>query len=211
MFVTGCGADQNPIPRRRLDLAVIYGKQLAESVARVLAGPLRSVEGPLRTSYEEIELAFAPLPSKAAIEQDTKSTNVYIARRAKHLLEVIATRGHLDPVYPYPVEAWRLDDLTWIFLGGEVVVDYSLRIKRNLGSSHTWISAYCNDVMAYIPSQRVLKEGGYEGATSMIYYGQPTVWSDRVEEAIIEAVGKVVRAVSPEHPADSAGARPADR
>jgi hypothetical protein len=211
MFVAGCGGDQNPIPRRRLDLAAQYGKQLAESVARVLEGPLRPIEGPLRTSYEEIALAFAPLPSKAEIERDTQSKNFYIASRARHLLEILTTRGHLEPVYPYPVEAWRLDDLTWIFLGGEVVVDYSLRIKRNLGWSRTWVSAYCNDVMAYIPSQRVLKEGGYEGATAMIYYGQPTVWSDRVEEAIIAAVGTLTRAVSPEPPADSAGGRPADR
>jgi hypothetical protein len=64
--------------------------------------------------------------------------------------------------------------------------------------------------MAYIPSQRVLKKGGCEGATAMIYYGQPTVWSDRVEDAIIEAVGRLTRAISPEHPADPAGARPAD-
>ena len=91
-----------------------------------------------------------------------------------------------------PVEVWKLDGLTWIFLGGEVVVDYSLRIKRNLGSSHTWVSAYCNDVMAYIPSKRVLNEGGYEGATAMIYYGQPSPWSEQVEEAIIDAIVRLI-------------------
>jgi hypothetical protein len=89
--------------------------------------------------------------------------------------------------------AWRLGDLTWIFLGGEVVVDYSLRLKRNLGTSNTWVSSYCNDVMAYIPSLRVLKEGGYEGDRSMIYYGQPTTWSDRVEDEIVAAIRRIVR------------------
>jgi hypothetical protein len=78
---------------------------------------------------------------------------------------------------------------------GEVVVDYSLRLKRNLGSSGTWVSSYCNDVMAYIPSLRVLKEGGYEGATAMIYYGQPAPWSTAVEEQIITAVALGVKAV----------------
>ena len=47
--------------------------------------------------------------------------------------------------------------------------------------------------MAYIPSLRVLKEGGYEGATSMVYYGQPTVWSPRIEELIVESVHKLAR------------------
>jgi hypothetical protein len=83
----------------------------------------------------------------------------------------------------------------WILLGGEVVVDYSLRLKRNLGSSRTWVSGYCNDVMAYIPSLRVLKEGGYEGATAMIYYGLPGSWSERVEEQIVGAVRKSVAEV----------------
>ena len=99
------------------------------------------------------------------------------------------------------MQAWGLDDLSWVFLGGEATVDYALRIKRNAGSSHTWVSAYCNDVMAYIPSLRVLKEGGYEGATSMIYYGQPTVWSERVEEEVIAGVSRVLGAIAPDETA----------
>jgi hypothetical protein len=149
-------------------------------------------------------LAFASLPTREQIERDARSSDFYIASRARHLLETIQTRGQLDGAYPYPIEVWKLDGLTWIFLGGEVVVDYSLRIKRNHGSSHTWVSAYCNDVMAYIPSRRVLKEGGYEGATAMIYYGQPTVWSDQVEDSIIDSIARLLHAVNPENPAGSA-------
>jgi hypothetical protein len=192
MFVAGCGGDQNPIPRRAIDLARTYGLQLADSVGRVIDASMRPIGGPLRSAYEEIDLAFGPLPTREHIERDARSSDFFIASRAKHLLEVISSRGQLSQTYPYPVQAWVVDDLTWIFLGGEVTVDYSLRIKRNLGSSHTWVAAYCNDVMAYIPSLRVLKEGGYEGATAMIYYGQPTAWSPRVEEDVIAAVSRVV-------------------
>jgi hypothetical protein len=195
MFVAGCGGDQNPIPRQSLQLAERYGKQLAGDVETVLAGPMRPIERGISTAYEEVSLAFAAIPTREQIEKDTHDANFYIASRARHLLDVIASRGGLEPTYPYPVEAWKLDGLTWIFLGGEVVVDYSLRIKRSLGSSRTWVSAYCNDVMAYIPSKRVLTEGGYEGATAMIYYGQPSPWADSVEEAIIEVVGRTTRAV----------------
>jgi neutral ceramidase len=199
MFVAGCGADQNPIPRRSLELAIEYGKELALSVERVLTGPMSTIAAPIATSYEEVPLAFDTLPDKREIERDCKSDNFYIASRARHLLEVIKSRGALERSYPYPVQAWRLDELRWIFLGGEVVVDYSLRLKRNLGATRTWVSSYCNDVMAYIPSKRVLKEGGYEGATAMIYYGQPTVWSDRVEETIIAAVARRLEAVDRDH------------
>ena len=116
-------------------------------------------------------------------------------RRARLLLETINQRGELEPAYPYPVQVWKLGELTWVFLGGEVVVDYSLRVKRNLGSSHVWVSAYCNDVMAYIPSLRVLKEGGYEGGGAMVYYGLPTVWGTKVEEIIVGAAHEQVKKV----------------
>ena len=197
MFVAGCGGDQNPIPRRTVALAEAYGRQLADSVGRVVDAPMRPIEGPLSSAYQEIDLAFGPLPDRPRIEKDASSSDFFIASRAKELLRKIEVQGKLAQDYPYPVQVWRLDDLSWVFLGGEVTVDYSLRIKRNAGSSHTWVSAYCNDVMAYIPSQRVLKEGGYEGATSMIYYGLPTVWSDRVEEDIIAAVTRLLGVVAP--------------
>ena len=76
-----------------------------------------------------------------------------------------------------------------MILGGEVVVDYALRLKHEIDGP-VWIASYSNDVMAYIPSRRVLGEGGYEGATSMIYYGLPTSWSPTIENAI---VGEVLR------------------
>jgi hypothetical protein len=192
MFVAGCGADQNPLPRRTLELAANYGNQLATAVQRVLGGPMQTISGPLATAYTEIDLAFDTLPTREKLQEEANSRQLALANRAKTLLKVLDSQGRLSPSYPYPVEVWRLGDLTWVFLGGEVVVDYSLRIKRNLGSSHTWVSSYCNDVCAYIPSLRVLKEGGYEGATSMVVYGQPTTWSPRVEEQIVDAVKRMV-------------------
>jgi hypothetical protein len=188
MFVAGCGADQNPLPRRTVELAEQYGGQLADAVRRVLEGSLRPITAPLVSAYEEINLPFGKMPTRAEVEAEARSTNFSTASRARKLLAILDKEGSFAPTYPYPVQVWRLGELTWIFLGGEVVVDYSLRLKGNLGSSHTWVSAYCNDVMAYIPSLRVLREGGYEGATSMVPYGQPTAWGEAVEEDIVASV-----------------------
>jgi hypothetical protein len=74
-----------------------------------------------------------------------------------------------------------------------VVVDYSLRLKKELGAERTWVAAYTNDVMAYIPSLRVLNEGGYEGGGAMVYYGLPTVWGPEVEETIVKGVHELAR------------------
>jgi hypothetical protein len=97
--------------------------------------------------------------------------------------------GKIPDHYPhYPVQVWRFgDQLTWVALGGEVVIDYNLRLKKEIGGT-VWITGYANDVLAYIPSERVLKEGGYEGDSSQIYYGHPTKWAPGLEDLI---VGKV--------------------
>ena len=94
------------------------------------------------------------------------------------------------------MQVWRLgDDLTWIFLGGEVVVDYSLRLKAELGPGKTWVASYANDVMAYIPSRRVLGEGGYEGGDARFPYGNPAAWDSKVEEQIVSKVHELAAKV----------------
>lgn len=192
LFWAGCGADQNPLPRRSLALARKYGQELAQSVEAVLKAPMTPIPGKLQAHYSEIDLPFADLPSREKLAQDMLDTNKFIASRAKLLMHDLATRGPLKAAYPYPIQTWRLgDDLTWLALGGEVVVDYSLRLKKDLGP--LWCTAYANDVMAYIPSRRVLKEGGYEGAANMIYYGQPASWNPRIEDLIVDEATRQIR------------------
>ena len=187
LFFAGCGADQNPLPRRTVALAEGYGKQLAEAVDQVIRAPMSPLTPIVKTTYSCIDLPFGDLPTREKIVQDTMSKNPYIVSRAKMLLLEIEKTGTLKKTYPYPVQSWRLgDDLTWIALGGEVVVDYSVRLKKELGK--VWVAGYANDVMAYIPSLKVLKEGGYEGETAMIYYGLPSAWGPRVEELIVGEV-----------------------
>jgi hypothetical protein len=198
LFAAGCGADSNPLPRGKVEQAIEYGKQLADATARVVNYGLKPLEGEsIAFAFEEIPLKLAKIPTRDDLEKELKDQNVYIAARAKILKDRLEKEGKLSPTYPYPLQVWRLgNDIDWLFMGGEVVADYSLRFKRSNGSSRTWVTAYCNDVCAYIPSLRVLKEGGYEGATSMIYYGQPSPWAELVEEDIAAAVTRLIGQVS---------------
>jgi Neutral/alkaline non-lysosomal ceramidase, N-terminal len=189
LFWAGCGADQNPIPRRKSELAEKYGTMLGAAVNDLLAKPLTPIEPKLTTSYAEIPLALAKLPTRDELVTQSSSTNKYEAMRARMLLEEIDAGRPLSPTYPYPVEFWRLgNDLAWCFLGGEVVVDYAIRLKAELAGTKTWMAGYTNDVMAYIPSRRVLTEGGYEGGGAMVYYGMPTIWSEQVEASIVDEI-----------------------
>ncbi|MBC7852299.1 MAG: neutral/alkaline non-lysosomal ceramidase N-terminal domain-containing protein [Pirellulaceae bacterium] len=189
LFWAGCGGDQNPLPRRTVDLAKQYGRQLAKSVAAVVDAPMRPIEGSLKTSYQEVAVTLDKLPTKEQLEQGTQSKDKYIASRAKHLLEQISEGTPLAPTYPYPVSVWKVGpEVQWVFLGGEVVIDYPVRLKSELTGTRTWVAGYSNDVMAYIPSRRVLMEGGYEGGGAMVYYGLPSVWGPEVEETIVKEV-----------------------
>lgn len=108
--------------------------------------------------------------------------------------EVVLQRSGREPnSMLYPVQTWTFgDDLAMVFLGGEVVVDYSIRLKRELDEDRLWIQAYSNDVMCYIASDRVLKEGGYEADGSMHYYDKPGRLELGTEDRIIETVHELL-------------------
>lgn len=191
LFMNGCSGDQNPQPRGKIELAQHHGRTLALAVeAGLLTTAKRPLQGGIKAAFERVDLAFATPPTKEQLEQKLKSTNTYEAGHARRLLAIIAHEGRLETSYPYPVQVVHFgDDLAMVALGGEVVVDYSLRLKRELGMPVVWVAGYSNDVMGYIPSLRVLKEGGYEGGGAMIYGSHPGPWNDKVEDTI---VGKVM-------------------
>src|SRR5919201_2042564 len=107
------------------------------------------VTGRLATAYREIDLPFGELPTREQLIKDSTDKNHALATRARHLLQQLDHGVALPRTYPYPVQVWQLGpDLTFIALGGEVVVDYSLRLKKELGPGTTWVAGYTNDVMA---------------------------------------------------------------
>lgn len=187
MFFAGCGADQNPLPRRSVALAEQYGVELAAAVTRVLAEPMRPLEPTLSTAYIERELLLSEPPSREELESIAKSAPGYQKRCAEALLAQLDTEGSLRASYPYPVQMWRMGAQNLVALGGEVVVDYAVSAKQMLGHD-TFVMAYANDFMSYIPTVRVLEEGGYEGDTSQILFGMPSKWRPSIEERILGAI-----------------------
>lgn len=193
MFWAGCGADQNPLPRRTIKLAQLYGKKLSESVKQVLDDEMMPIHGNLTSSYKEIPLPMQKLPTREDLKKAFASEDALTANWARVVLERMQRGGGLSDSYPYPVQVWQLGNgPRFVLLGGEVVVDYSLRLKLEL-SKRTWVAGYANDVMNYIPSRRVWSEGGYEGSTSMFVYGRPARWTPNIERAIVAEVLRQAR------------------
>lgn len=194
MFMNGCSGDQNPYPRKTTALAETHGRSLATSVEAALTTNMIPLTGSIRAALREIPLAYDTLPSREQLLEKQKSANKLDQAHAGRVLARLEREGKLPQDYPYPVQVLRLgDQLTWVTLGGEVVVDYALRLKSEIQDPLVWVSAYTNDVPSYIPSLRVWREGGYEGGDAMKWGTHPTRWSSRVEDQIITTVHELRR------------------
>lgn len=200
LFVQGCGGDQNPTPRRSLEWAKQHGQALANGVEQALASRSRPVRGLLKLALAEATLELSAPPSVEELKKQAASSNKYESRHAQELLKDVEA-GRVRSTYPYLVQVARFgDDLTMVGLAGEVVVDYSLRLKKELAAPSStgqapavWVAGYCNEVFGYVPSQRVLQEGGYEAKDSILYYDiTVTPFAPSVEQRIVDKVHELV-------------------
>ncbi len=196
MFVNTCGGDQNPLPRRKVELCEKYGHMLAVGVEEAIKQPLKTVQPKLRTAFELIDLPYLKVVSRDELTALLSDTGGIRGRWATRLLKKLDAGETFESAYPYPVHAWQLgDEMLLIGMGAETVVDYALRFKAEFGPG-TWVCGYADDMISYIPSRRVWEEGGYEGGSNLFEYGRPAFrWEGGIEDRIAESVHKLVRQV----------------
>ena len=189
LVTIGTGADANPNPRGH-GIADVerHGQEIAAEVDRLLATTLLPVSSPPAARLRYLDLEFARIPSRKEWEEQAgrKDSSGSYARAVIERLE----RGEQIPATAaYPVQTWTFGgDLALVFLGGEVVSDYGLRLKRELNGPRLWVNAYSNHVPFYVASRRMIAEGGYEVDRSMVYYGQPAPLAANTEDRIVDAV-----------------------
>jgi len=203
MFVQNCGGDANPLPRIRgkdseaVALAERYGLILAEAVRQVVAGTMVPLSGPLRAAMEETILNLEPGIPLAELKERVPVLNGMHRREFEHFIRQYETSGEPPGSLTYPAQVWSFgNELTFIALTGETVVDYSLKFKEAHGWNSTWVSGYNNDLLCYVPSRRVLKEGGYEGTLGMWEYGHRAHFTESIEEKITTLVSKLIHEAS---------------
>jgi putative membrane-bound dehydrogenase-like protein len=188
LAAVGCGADSNPSARAKTEICDDQGKQIADEVKRLIAAGLTPIGAKPDVRYARVDLPLAPARTRAEWEERAKRNDA-IGYHARVNLERL-DRGETLPVkLNYPVQSWVFgDDLAMVFMPGETVVDYSLRLKREFDRLRLWVNGYSNDSRCYIPSERVLKEGGYEGGDAMVYYDAPQIFAPGLEEKLVAAV-----------------------
>jgi hypothetical protein len=198
MFMLGCAGDADPYPRGTMALARTHGTTLGQEVCRVLESKLRPVRGPLKTAFDRVDLPLQPIPPRE--ELDKRATKRGLEGTiAKQMLAELDKGPKLPTYYTCPVAVWQFgEDLTLVGLSGEVVVDYVTMLEKSLGPNRLWIAAYCNDVFGYLPSARVLQEGGYE--TRGLYSGGIGFFDAKAQDVLVRKVKELAEKVGRQLP-----------
>ncbi len=193
MFMIGCAGDADPYPHGSYDLAREHGTALGKEVDRVVETKLQPVRGSLKVALAQVDLPLQEWPSREELQKRAATKRGLEALNAQRMLDLL-DRGEKPPrTYRCPQAVWQLGDLTLVALSGEVVVDFVPLLENALGPNRLWIAAYSNDVYGYLPSARVLREGGYE--TRGIYAGSVGTFDPKAQDVLIETIRKLARDV----------------
>jgi len=194
LFVQGCGADANPDPRDTKDQEQVVqrqGKSLGVEVCRVARGELRPVGGPLRVEFARVDLPLVPPPPREQLEELAKGP-FWKSHNAKRILQAQERNEPVPTHYPTPLALWQFgDDLTLVAISGEVVSDYVPLVAERIGSERLWVAGYSNQVFGYLPSAKVVAEGGYE--TLGLVSAHIGWFSADAEEVLLGAIGEMSR------------------
>lgn len=185
MIAIGCGADANPQPRGAIEHVDQHGQAIADEVARVLADDLTPIRHGPQGDVENVALPFEPITREELVE---RTDDPLFGYSASMLLEDLERGEPVPTELDYPIQTWTFGDtLAMVFLPGEVVADYAIRLKGELDGSRLWVNAYANESPSYIASARVIGEGGYEVDASMAYYHKPNRFRPEIEDTIVSA------------------------
>jgi hypothetical protein len=188
MVTLGCAGDANPQPRGTVEDVQSHGQEISDNIDKLLTAQLQPLTSPPVGNMKWIKLPFSKVPTVSELVQLAKDNTVK-GYQARLELDRVQRGEAIPSELDYTLQTWNFGGkLAMVNLAGEVVVDYSIRLKNELGAEHLWINAYSNDVPCYIASRRVVKEGGYEGETSMYWYNRPSPFSEDVEDLIVNAV-----------------------
>ncbi len=192
----GCAGDAGPIPKGSFEAAATNGQTVADEVARLLSAPMHPLGAVTMTSYRTIRLPLDREVGRSELEERAKSKNRLDAYAAGELLRELDAGKPPRTAVPYPMQLWQFGDrLAMVFLSGEVVSEYSLRLRREFDASRLWINAYANSVPCYIPSRKMYSEGGYEVDSSIGKYGWPVRLAIGTEDLIVSNVHEMMPAI----------------
>jgi hypothetical protein len=196
LYLQGCCGDINPrmgdekrtVRGTNADVERIGG-ELADAVESLLASgnPEPLDPTPIMAVHRDLDLPFAALPTEGELRAQAGEPGVY-GELARALLD------HPEWLAPsIPLHMQRLDvadGLSLLAMNGEVVVEYGIRI-REASAGAVLPMGYANGMTGYVPTARIIAEGGYEAGEARPYFLLPAPFDPAVEAVMDEAIGRL--------------------
>jgi dienelactone hydrolase len=217
LFVMGCGGDAKVVVRDEKtgkdDFAAspekseAAGIKLAEHVLDYLQkSKLAALDGKLESKLVSGTLSLQAPRSREQIEAmaldgNPKTGSTWWARQSLAYPDERRQQR-------YDVQAWQLGDLTLVALEGEVCADWGPMSRALASTKYAMTIGYANEVPGYIPTARIIREGGYEGDTSHMAYFLPAPFEPKME---IELTALIEKALSRTHGSADNGKLTADK
>lgn len=190
MISIGLGSDSNPntgVTGGDEKAADRLGLELANEVKLVFKKRREIPVCDLSATLKQIPLPLEKTPDASELRKLAKLGGAS-GYNAKFQLEILKRKQSLRSQIDYPVQTIQFgDSLGMVFLAGEVCVDYAIALRRVLDRERVWFHGYANDFCSYIPSERLLMEGGYGGGAEIVYFGLAAKLKTGLEEKIINA------------------------
>jgi neutral ceramidase len=205
LFATGCAGDVRPWYKRegesgflRPDLEELDAAG-AGIAAEVLAtrGDARTVPGDaLRIDHLFHSLPYLDRPTRAELDDVAAGDDPLAAMWASLQLQRLDA-GALAEGCPHEIQVLQLSpDFRAVFLGGEILSEIGLHLKRVLAPATTMTVAYANGLIAYVPSANAWPLGGYEVHGSHRYFGRPAAFTADCEALIVQQTQALVDRLS---------------
>lgn len=195
IFLQGAGADVKPRCFSEDGLKFRYGNSfdvakianlLVTSVNKVLAKRLTPLLLKLKSNFCYINLPYNSNPDlKLPFLKGGKK--IYQTRKKENPNDGVTIE----------LQVWVLSkECQLVALSGEVCHKIGVHSKKLTSCSIPFFLGYSNGLPCYIPTDKITKEGGYEGHTSMQYYGHPQPIKSGSEKKIYDSLKVLINSFS---------------
>ncbi len=206
LFLQGVGGDAKPsvigkgVIRWRpgtWELMDQAGDMVAQEVIGALKKGLTQVEPDLRTGAVEMVWPIDPAPPRSTFEDIVAKTKPEDRKRdvrcmwAARQIELLERYGKLPESITLTTHGVQLGKgLRILGIEGEAVGDWGFIIEKFYGRGVTFPLGYTDGTGLYLPTSRMLPEGGYEVVSSW-EYGLPAPLAKGMEDVVAKALAQL--------------------
>ncbi|NOY08121.1 MAG: hypothetical protein GXP33_04685 [Spirochaetes bacterium] len=216
MFSTGAGGDikiavlsgdRKSFRYGNLEDCRRYGTIVGAEAVKVIETIKTRPAAKISTSTMNVDLPLVKLPSIEDVEREKKRIEDEISRLKgtqkeamlidlNWALETIKKlkEGTAPESIKAEVNLLRIGDEIALFaVPGELFVEVGINIKKAIGLAGSFVLAYTNGYLGYLPSKQAEKDGWCKHDDSYMRTQKPANFSGKIEDVLVNAAGQMCR------------------